>query len=81
MGHILDAIKLAEKHGKNPGIWEDNVEYFLLKKSDPKFVTDPVVRYGYARGTETYRYVREIMYRYNHYLNVDKTLDVAQIYQ
>ncbi len=79
MGHILDAIKLADKYGKNPQIWEDNVEYFLLKKSESKYFSDPVVRNGYARGTETYRYVRDIIYRYNHYLNVDQNFDVAQI--
>lgn len=79
MGHVLDAIKLADKYGKNPQIWEDNVEYYLLKKSESQYFSDPVVRHGYARGTETYRYVRDIMYRYNHYLNVDQNLDVAQI--
>ncbi len=78
LGHVLDAMRLTEKYGKNPKIWEDNVEFFLLKKSDPQFFSDPVVRNGYARGTETYRYVREIMYRYNHYKNNDQTIDLAQ---
>ncbi len=79
MGHVLDAIKLADKYGKNPLIWEDNVEYYLLKKSESQYFSDPVVRNGYARGTETYRYVRDIMYRYNHYLNIDQNVNVAQI--
>ncbi len=80
-GHVQDAMKLAEKYGRDPRVWEDNVEYFLLKKSEPEFYMDPVVRNGYARGTETYIYVREIMERYNHYLNVNDHVDLAQILQ
>lgn len=81
LGHVLDAMRLAEKYGKDPHIWEDNVEFFLLKKSDPHFFSDPVVKNGYARGTETYRYVRDIIYRYNHYQNIDETTDLAQLLQ
>jgi membrane-bound lytic murein transglycosylase F len=69
-GHIFDAMTLAEKHGKDPDIWEDNVDEFLLKKSDPRFYRDPEVRYGYARGIETYNYVREVLERYDHYKNI-----------
>ncbi|MFW5820269.1 MAG: transporter substrate-binding domain-containing protein [Bacteroidota bacterium] len=81
LGHVIDAMKLAEKYGKDPKVWEDNVEFFLLKKSDPQFFSDPVVRNGYARGTETFRYVRDIMYRYNHYQNIEDTRDMAQLLQ
>lgn len=81
LGHVLDAMRLAEKYGKDPKIWEDNVEFFLLKKSDPQFFSDPVVKNGYARGTETFKYVRDIMYRYNHYRNIDETTDLAQALQ
>lgn len=32
IGHVYDAQRLAEKYGKNPLIWEDNVaEYIRLK--------------------------------------------------
>ncbi len=66
-GHILDARKLAEKYGANPNVWENNVEFFLLKKSEPKFYNDEVVRNGYASGIETVRYVKEILNRYEKY--------------
>lgn len=69
-GHIQDARRLAEKYGSDPDIWHSNVEEWLLKKSDPKYYTDPVVKYGYARGIETYNYVREVMERYEHYKNI-----------
>ena len=77
-GHVLDAIRLTSKYGRDPLIWEDNVEYFLLKKSEPRYYNDEVVRNGYCRGAETYHYVRNIIYRYNHYLNIENAA-IAQI--
>ncbi len=70
IGHVLDARRLAEKYGKDPNVWRDNVDYFLLNKSDPKYYRDPVVRHGYARGAEPYYYVSEIQERYRHYKNL-----------
>jgi membrane-bound lytic murein transglycosylase F len=69
-GHIQDARRLAEKYGADPDRWSGNVEEWLLKKSDPKYYTDPVVKYGYARGIETFNYVKEVMQRYEHYKNI-----------
>jgi membrane-bound lytic murein transglycosylase F len=69
IGHVLDARRLAEKYGKNPNIWSGHVDYFVLNKSEPKYYLDPVVRHGYARGSEPYNYVTEIMDRYRHYTN------------
>lgn len=70
LGHILDARRLAEKYGKNPDIWENNVDEFILKKSNPEYYHDPVVKYGYCRGSETYQYVYQILERYEHYKNI-----------
>ncbi|SFE80357.1 transglycosylase SLT domain-containing protein [Thermophagus xiamenensis] len=70
IGHVFDAMKLAEKYGKDPQKWEDNVDYYLLHKSEPKYYNDPVVKYGYCRGEEPYHYVTEILERYDHYKNV-----------
>lgn len=70
IGHVLDAMRLAEKNGKNSKVWEDNVDYYLLHKSSPKYFNDPVVRFGYCRGEEPYQYVKEILERYDHYKNV-----------
>ncbi len=69
LGHVFDARRLAEKYGRDPNVWSDNVDYFVLNKSEPKYYLDPVVRYGYARGSEPYNYVYEIMERYRHYIN------------
>jgi membrane-bound lytic murein transglycosylase F len=66
-GHIEDARRLAKKFGADQNIWFNNVETFLLNKSKKEFYTDDVVRNGYARGTETVKYVIEIFDRYEHY--------------
>lgn len=79
MGHVKDAMALAEKYGHDPTIWEGNVEVYLLKKSEKQYYSDPLVKYGYARGTETSRYVKDVMYRYNHYLNLQEGIDLAQV--
>lgn len=70
IGHVRDARRLAEKYGKNPNIWDTQVDSMLLWKSDPKYYLDPVVKYGYCRGQEPFDYVKEIMNRYEHYKNV-----------
>ena len=35
-GHVLDAMKLAEKNGMDPLKWDGNVAVWILKKSEPK---------------------------------------------
>ena len=65
LGHVLDAQRLAQKYGKAPDLWEDNVDYFILNKS--KYLNDTCCKSGYLRGKETYRFVEEIMDRYQHY--------------
>ncbi len=67
-GHIIDARNLAKKYGKDPNVWDNNVGFFIKNKVE--FYNDSVVRYGYLRGAETYRYVSEILERYDHYKNI-----------
>ncbi len=78
LGHIQDAQRLAKKYGDDPAIWDDNVEKWLLNKAEPGYYRDPVVKYGYARGTETYSYVKEVLDRYEHYRNIITPDMVAQ---
>lgn len=65
--HVADAQRLAEKYNRNPQVWDDNVAWFILQKSKTIYNTDPVVKYGYCRGSETFNYVNQILDRYNHY--------------
>ncbi len=66
-GHVLDAMRLAEKNGKDPNIWDDHVETYLLKLAQKKYYLDDVVRHGFVRGSEPYNYVRDIFTRYEQY--------------
>ena len=69
VGHIVDAMKLAQKYNKNPHIWYSNVEAAVLWKTHPEFYNDPVCSYGYCRGTETINYVRQVENAYRVFRN------------
>jgi len=65
--HVKDARSLTQKNQLNENLWDDNVELYILKLSDPKFFNDPIVEFGYVRGKEPFTYVQEIFKRYEHY--------------
>jgi membrane-bound lytic murein transglycosylase F len=69
-GHVKDAQKLAIKYGANPGIWENNVEKYLLLKSEPRYYNDAVTDLGYCNGAIPVRYTRSILSRYHLYSQV-----------
>jgi membrane-bound lytic murein transglycosylase F len=71
VGHVIDAQNLARKYYRNPFVWDD-VEYFLLSKSNPKYYKDPIVQFGYCKGVETSNYVSDVISLYNHYKNITK---------
>ncbi len=60
-GHVLDAMRLARKYSAPDSVWDGGVREYLLLKSTPKYFNDPVVKYGYVRGSETVKYVDNIM--------------------
>lgn len=66
LSHIMDARKLARKHGKNPAVWSD-VEFYLLKKSDRAFYRDPVVTAGYCKCEEPVNYVKNVLQTFDEY--------------
>ena len=66
LGHVEDAQRLAKKHGNDPAVWED-VAYWLVQKSKRAVYNDPVVKYGFARGTEPVAYVGQILDRFENY--------------
>ncbi len=65
LAHVYDAINLAKKYGLNPQKWDNNVAKAILWKSNPKYYKDPVVKYGYSRGRETFDYVNRVYSFYN----------------
>ena len=69
--HVRDAMRLAQKYGRNPQAW-GHTGYYILHLSEPKYYRDPVVRHGYMIGSETYHYVNQIMDRWNRYRGIVK---------
>ena len=63
IGHVLDAMALAEKYGKNKYVWDNSVDNYILLKSNEEYFNDPVCKNGYFRGVETYNFVKEVMSR------------------
>lgn len=57
LGHLYDARKLAEAHGKNPDLWNDVRETLPLLQHQEWYSQ---TRHGYARGGEPVIYVRNI---------------------
>ena len=74
-GHVLDAMKLTGKNGMDPQKWDGSVAVWLLKKAEPVYYNDSVVKNGYFRGTESVNFVTEILDRYEHYKNMIPVAD------
>lgn len=64
--HIRDAMNLTRKHGGNPYNW-GHVREYVLRLAQPVYYRDPVVKYGFMRGTETADYVDRIRARWSEY--------------
>lgn len=63
-GHMADARRLAIDSMRDPNDWEDvSISFMRLMKR--QYYQN--ARYGFARGIETVRYVKEIMNRYRMY--------------
>ena len=65
--HVKDAQRLAEKHGLNSKVWDDQVEVMMKNLSKKEYYRDPVVQSGSARGAHTSKYVQSIYGRYLSY--------------
>ena len=65
LGHVYDAQRLAQKYGAAPDVWDNNVDYYILNKS--KYKNDTCCHSGFLRGTETYRFVEEVLDRFYQY--------------
>lgn len=63
IAHVQDAQRLADKYGADPKRWDGNVEEYIRLKSDARYYRDPVCKYGYLRGSETYGYVSKVTAR------------------
>lgn len=78
LGHIYDAQRLTKKYKGNPKKWENNVGFYLSLKSKPKFYNDNVVKHGYCKGEIPVDYVSDILSRYSHYCNLQKSVAMTR---
>ena len=69
LGHLQDAVRLTEKYGDDTESWDD-VSKYLLRKSRSRYFNDPVVEFGYCRGSEPVEYVSEILDIYQNYKEI-----------
>lgn len=67
LSHILDAMALAKKYGKDDMIWYGNVQVYLELKSHKEYYNDPIVKSGYFRGIQTTKYVEDVLDTYDRY--------------
>ena len=65
-GHVSDARRLARELDHDPNRWFDNVELAMRLLSKRVYYRNAA--FGYVRGYETVKYVREIRERYRTYL-------------
>ena len=68
IGHVFDAMALAEKYGKDKYVWNGSVSIYMLLKNKEEYYNDPVCKNGYFRGTETYNFVRDVLTRADVYI-------------
>jgi membrane-bound lytic murein transglycosylase F len=69
LSHIIDARQLAIKYKRNPNEW-NNVEYYLLRKSEAEYFRDPVVKAGYCKCEEPVNYVKSVLEKFEEYKNL-----------
>ena len=61
-GHIYDARKLAKKKGLDPNKWESLAQTLPLLRYRKYYKH---AKYGYCRGTEPVRYIKQIIIYYD----------------
>ena len=74
-GHVEDARRLAQRLGKNPDLWFGHVEEAMLLLSQPRYARQ--ARFGYVRGSEPVKYVREIRNRYLGYVQFTEENNIS----
>ena len=62
-------MALAARDGRNSKSWAE-VSRYVLRLMEPRYYRDPIVKYGYMRGSETVDYVYRIRKRWQEYSGV-----------
>jgi len=70
LGHVYDAIVMADSLGYNPLVWYGNVEHCLILKADSTYYSLPYVKLGKFSGEITADYVDEVLDAYENFKKV-----------
>lgn len=73
--HVKDARRVARWLKNDPDLWFGHTDAAMLKLQDPDYYNH--VQFGYARGSETVKYVKDIFARYKSYQNA-RPLSVSE---
>lgn len=73
VGHVNDAIRLANKYGYKKHVWEANVDSFLIHKNHPKYYRDEACHNGRFRGwRETLSFVKKVHKNWRNFSSVQQ---------
>lgn len=72
LGHVYDAIALAETLGYDPASWHSNVESCLKLKNDTTYANLDCVRLGKFNARVTLQYVQDVLDTYKEFKRVKK---------
>lgn len=73
IGEISDAMRLAEKYGRNRYKWENSVDTFLILKSNPEYYNDELCKNGsFYDWKQTLQFVRKVKRTWNRYIKIQE---------
>ena len=67
LGHVFDAVALAQKYGMNSQVWFGNTADALMLKNIPEYYNDSICKCGFFKGKETIAYVEKVIELYEFY--------------
>ncbi|MBP5323729.1 MAG: transglycosylase SLT domain-containing protein [Bacteroidaceae bacterium] len=70
-GHILDAMRLAEKYGSDSHLWYGSVDKYLRLKNEPHYYNDTICHNGKFSGIETTLFVEKVQKKYDEYSHLE----------
>jgi len=72
LGHVFDAIALADTLGYEPAVWADNVEQCMRLKVEEEYYTMPCVKHGRFNTRATIAYISEVLETYEDFCRIAK---------
>ncbi len=81
IGEVSDAMRLAEKYGRNRYVWENSVDTFLMLKSKPEYYNDSVCKNGsFYDWKQTFQFIAKVKRTWNKYIDLQEAYNDS-IYQ